>query len=199
MPPTDHPNFERIDSILRGAARVFGAKGFAATTMREVARETGASLGSIYYHFRDKNDVLRAIICRNLGRVQDSLVSRLEGVADPRLRLQAFVENHVAFFALHLDEMRVMSHELDTLRGAPGKEVATLRKSYTERARSILAELRPDLSGDEIQVATLALFGMLNWTYRWYHTLPEGIDAAGLAKRMAAVFLDGFSQRPSCH
>lgn len=190
----DDPNRERLDAILSGAARVFGAKGYAATSMREVARETGASLGSIYWHFENKEDLLRALICGNFQRVSESLDARLEGLEDPRAELEAFVENHVEFFARHLDEMRVMSHELDTLRGEAGREVATLRRSYTERARDILERLRPDLADDEIQVATLSLFGMLNWTYRWFHTLPAGTSTRTLARSMALIFLDGLAR-----
>ena len=63
----------RVEAILSGAARVFGQKGFAATTMREVVAETGASLGSIYHHFGSKDGILREILCGNFRRVLDSI------------------------------------------------------------------------------------------------------------------------------
>ena len=88
-----------------------------------------------------------------------------------------------------------MSHELDSLSGAAGDEVVRLRRAYTQVAREILERLRPDLSRDDLQVATLSLFGMLNWTYRWFHTLPKDTDAAALGRRMAALFSDGFVAR----
>jgi TetR/AcrR family transcriptional regulator len=194
--PRDEPNVQgasRADAILLGAARVFSAKGFAAASMREVAQASGASLGSIYHHFENKDDILRAIICENFRRVAGSVEERLKGVREPRQQLELFVENHVEFFARHLDEMRVMSHELDSLAGEAGEEVVKLRRAYTQVARDILRRLRPDLSRSDLQVATLSLFGMLNWTYRWFHTLPQGTDAAALGRRMAALFVDGFA------
>lgn len=183
----------RVESILAGAARVFSRKGFAAASMREVAEECGASLGAIYHHFPGKEHILRAILGGNFKRVMDSLDERLQGVSEPSRQLEVFVENHVEFFALHLDEMRVMSHELDTLEDEAGEEVALRRRAYTQRAREILSRLRPDMSREDLQVATLSLFGMLNWTYRWFHTLPEGTDAATLGRRMAVLFRDGFA------
>lgn len=195
VPPGEPGGATRLDAILLGAARVFSAKGFAAASMREVAQASGASLGSIYHHFENKDDILRAIICGNFRRVSDSVKDRIDGVQEPRRRLELFVENHVEFFARHLDEMRVMSHELDSLDGAAGEEVVRLRRAYTQVAREILESLRPDLSRDDLQVATLSLFGMLNWTYRWFHTLPKETDAAALGKRMAALFADGFVAR----
>lgn len=182
----------RVESILGAAARVFSEKGFAATTMREVAKESGASLGSIYHHFESKEEILRAIMVQNFQRVSQSLEEKLRLVTEPRRALELFVENHVAFFARHLDEMRVMSHELDTLGGTAGEEVAELRRAYTATLRDTLARLRPDLSSGDLRIATLCLFGMLNWTYRWFHTLPTEVDPARLGRRMAALFLDGF-------
>jgi len=182
----------RPDAILAGAARVFSAQGYAATSMREIAAETGASLGSIYHHFTSKEDLLRSILCENFRRVDETLAERLDSVADPREALVAAVENHVAFFARHLDEMRVMSHELDTLTGEAGAEVADLRRRYSARVTDILRRLRPDLSEGDLRIASLCLFGMVNWTYRWFHTLPSEVDAGRLGRRMAGLFLDGF-------
>lgn len=185
----------RVESILAGAARVFGRKGFAPASMREVAEECGASLGAIYHHFPGKDAILHAILCENFERVGESLERRLVGVEDPRRQIEIFVTNHVEFFARHLDEMRVMSHELDTLTGGMGEDVAQHRRAYAQRARQILSRLRPRMPKAELQLATLSLFGMLNWTYRWFHTLPRGTDAAALGERMAALFLDGFAPR----
>lgn len=184
---------KRVDSILAGAAEAFSKSGFAATSMRQIAKATDTSLGAIYYHFDGKESILRAIIASNFRRVQESLDERLEGIDDPQAAFDVFVANHIEFFARHLDEMRVMSHELDTLTGEAGAEIATLRRSYTERARAILSDLRPDMDPAERQVALLCLFGMLNWTYRWFHTVEPGLAPADLATQMATLFLRGFS------
>lgn len=184
----------RFEAIRTAAARAFSANGFASTTMREIARQADASLGSIYYHFESKEEILRAIICDNFRRVQENLDGRLEGIDGPRERLEAFVDNHIRFFADHLDEMRVMSHELDTLAGDAGSEVAELRRAYTRRAVDILARLRPDLGERELLIAALSLFGMLNWTYRWFHVVESEIEPEELARRMSRLFLEGFAE-----
>ena len=53
--------------------------------------------------------------------------------------------------------------------------------------------LQPRMPNADLQVATLALFGMLNWTCRWWHALPKSMNAAALGRRMARLFLDGFA------
>jgi AcrR family transcriptional regulator len=187
----------RVQVILAGAAEVFSQRGFAATSMRQLARHTGASLGSIYYHFENKEAILGAIICGNFRRVSESLDVRLAGVEDPRVALEVFVGNHLLHFSRHLPEMRVMSHELDTLQGEAGEEVMQLRRAYTRRARELVARLRPELTAEQLRVATLSLFGMLNWSYRWYHTLSPGTSPARLGQYMASLFLDGLLAHPA--
>lgn len=182
----------RVEVILAGAAAAFSRNGFAATTMRQIAGATGSSLGGIYHHFDGKEAILRQIIAGNFRRVIESLDERLADVDDPEQAFEIFVANHVSFFAAHLDEMRVMAHELDTLDGEAGEEVARLRRAYTERARGILHALRPELDEEALRIDALCLFGMLIWTYRWFHALEEGIDVQTLAHRMARLYLDGF-------
>ena len=186
----------RADAILAGAARAFAARGYAATSMRAVAQATGASLGSIYHHFGSKEGLLRAIMTTNFRRVRVALEERLTEAVDPRAAIEIFVENHVGFFTRDLDAMKVMSHELSTLHGPAGAEVRALRDAYTERARDFLRRLRPDMGRDELEVATLCFFGMLNWTYRWVHALPSTTSAQQLAQQMARLFLEGFAAAP---
>lgn len=184
---------DRVESILSAAAEVFSRKGFAATSMRAIAKRSGASLGSIYYHFEGKDDLLRELICAHFRRVQEALDRRLDRRLEPREELAVFIANHVGFFADHLDAMRVMSHELDTLQGAAGREVAAQRQAYSRRLVGILARVRPELSAGELRLHALCLFGMLNWTYRWFHTVDPAIGPGGLAARMTRLFLDGFN------
>lgn len=64
MPKRIHlPPDERREQIVRGALQVFAEKGFDATTNKEIARAAGiASPGLIYHYFRDKLDLLRAVV-----------------------------------------------------------------------------------------------------------------------------------------
>jgi AcrR family transcriptional regulator len=65
------------DEILKAAASLFSLKGYAGTTMAEIADAVGIRGPSLYYHFSDKADVLKA-----LAGVGLSLAS--EGLQDPR-------------------------------------------------------------------------------------------------------------------
>ena len=47
--------------ILNAAARTFRAKGYAATTLNEIAEATNMRAGSLYYHFDSKEQLVEAV------------------------------------------------------------------------------------------------------------------------------------------
>ena len=72
-------------------------------------------------------------------------------------------------------EMKVLSHEAESLAGDLHAHVSTKKEKYTKLARKILKEIQQQQSNAQeidLTVATYALFGMMNWIYNWYD--PKG-------------------------
>ncbi|MDP2135665.1 MAG: helix-turn-helix domain-containing protein, partial [Sulfuritalea sp.] len=59
-PAAEEPN--RRADIVRAAGRLFAEKGYAATTIRDIAGAVDMQSGSPFYHFRTKHDMLRAVV-----------------------------------------------------------------------------------------------------------------------------------------
>jgi TetR/AcrR family transcriptional regulator, cholesterol catabolism regulator len=118
----------------------------------------------------------------------------LEEVNDPIARLSLFIENHLSFFAANMAEMKVLSHEAESLRGDLHAHVSTRKDNYTKLARRILQEVQNTSESKQpvdLTVATYALFGMMNWIYNWYD--PEGkLKVHDLAQQLTQLFLGGF-------
>jgi AcrR family transcriptional regulator len=53
---------QKLESIIAAAEKLIAQKGFAATSIPEIAREAGCSVGLIYTRFKDKDDLLRYVI-----------------------------------------------------------------------------------------------------------------------------------------
>src|SRR5256886_280552 len=107
------PYDERLDQFLSRAGRVFADRGYHSTTMRDLAAATDMSLAGMYYYMRGKEELLHRIQERCFTRVlagAGAVLRRLEH-AEPVERLHAFIRHHVAFFAAHMAEMKVLSHE----------------------------------------------------------------------------------------
>ena len=185
---------QKLEFILRTAARIFAEKGYHPTTMRDISRATNVSLAGLYYYCKSKEELLFLIQDNCFGRVLARLEERLLETGDPAGRLRVVVENHLSFFAANMAEMKVLSHEADALAGELHAKVSTKKQQYTRRVRGILAELQARGGGGakiDLTVATYALFGMMNWIYNWYD--PRGaLSVADLVENVARLFLRGF-------
>lgn len=59
----------RKNEILDVAERLFGTKGFESTSTSDILNEIGIARGTLYYHFKSKEDILDAMISRMMGRL----------------------------------------------------------------------------------------------------------------------------------
>ena len=177
----------RLEHLLRTAARVFADRGYHATTMRDLARASGMSLAGMYYYVRSKDALLRLVQERCFDRVTAGARDALAGISDPAARLRAFVRHHVLYFVRHMAEMKVLSHEADSLAGAAGRALRVKKKAYSRQLVDLVAAASaPDRGRDECAVTAYGLFGMMNWIYTWYR--PGGaLPPEALADRFAEV------------
>ncbi|HBB88792.1 MAG TPA: hypothetical protein DC047_14365 [Blastocatellia bacterium] len=185
---------QKLEFILRNAARIFAEKNYHSTTMRDISRATNVSLAGLYHYCKSKEELLFLIQDNCFGRVLESLEERLRTETDPLARLRIFIENHLSFFAANMAEMKVLSHEAESLDGDLHAHVSTKKDKYTKLARRILKELQQtETIGPQVDltVATYALFGMMNWIYNWYD--PKGkLKVSELVENVTRLFLHGF-------
>jgi AcrR family transcriptional regulator len=187
---------QKLELILRTSARIFAEKSYHSTSMRDISRATGVSLAGLYHYCKSKEELLFLIQDHCFGRVQERLEQRIKIINDPFERLRTLIDNHLSFFATNMAEMKVLSHEADSLRGELRDQVSGKKQRYTKLARRILAELQEQRKAKDrrpinLTVATYALFGMMNWIYNWYD--PRGkIKVSDLSENVARLFLNGF-------
>src|SRR6476659_10662685 len=140
---------QKLEFILRNAARIFADKSYHSTSMRDISRETNVSLAGLYHYCKSKEELLFLIQDNCFGRVLERLEQRLEGVGDPINKLGIFIENHLSFFAANMSEMKVLSHEAESLRGDLYTHVSTRKDKYTKLARQILFEVQQTHESEE--------------------------------------------------
>src|SRR5947199_8904143 len=157
---------QKLEHILRTSARIFAAKSYHSTSMRDISRATGVSLSGLYHYCKSKEELLFLIQDHCFGRVSESLEQRIKDIDDPFDKLRVFIDNHLSFFAANMAEMKVLSHEAESLEGDLHKHVATKKEKYAKLARKVLREIQEQngkRAGVDLTVATYALFGMMNW------------------------------------
>lgn len=195
---TDFTRYDqKLEFILRTSARIFAEKGYHSTSMRDISRATEVSLAGLYYYCKSKEELLFLIQDNCFGRVHERLLERLRETTDGVAKLRLVIENHLSFFAANMAEMKVLSHEADSLAGEMHAHVTGRKQQYTRLVRRILAEVQGaqgtghDVQKLDLTVATYALFGMMNWIYNWYD--PRGkLSVNDLVDNLTRLFLSGF-------
>lgn len=188
---------EKLDALLAAAARVFAQRGYHQTSMRDLARESGVSLSGLYYYVDSKEELLFLIQDRSFAAVLEGMRSALEGVEAPVDRLARFIDSHLDYFASHMSEMKVLSHEAGALSGAFLARVNEKKHEYTRTLMDILADVERVQGPAHVnrRIATYALFGMMNWIYNWYDPLGD-LSVEVLSQSVCRLFLGGYVGMP---
>ncbi len=178
-PATRHYD-EKLQQILKTAAKIFAEKGFHRTSVRDIARATEMSLAGLYYYFTTKEELLYLIQERCFATLLERWDEAAKPESDVRTRIRLFAENHLSFFWHNMHEMKVMAHEDESLTGEFNEKILVLKRRYAKVLMDLIAELQDRQGGRalDLRVATFSLFGMMNWIYTWYQpkrdlSLPE--------------------------
>ena len=105
---------KRREQMIRGAVKLFKEKGFHRTTTREIAKEAGFSIGTLYEYIRTKEDVLYLVCDSIYNEVHNRLLSLPieQGTIDG---LQAAIKQYFHLIDDMSDEFLVMYQESKSL------------------------------------------------------------------------------------
>jgi TetR/AcrR family transcriptional regulator, cholesterol catabolism regulator len=181
----------RRDQILEEAARLFGRRGYHATSMRDIGQATGLLAGSLYAHISSKEDLLHRIVLEAAHTFLDGLEAIRAEDLTPEDRLRKAMRAHVAVVASNVDAAWVFHHEWKALTGERREEIRRLRRRY-ER---LWDEIVRDLPGAaDPRFARLLVLSAANWTYTWYR--PDGpLSPDEVADRFTDLLLAGLGTR----
>jgi len=181
----------RRAELLRAAARLFVEKGFDATTTRDIAEAVGMRSGSPFYHFRSKQDLLKAAMIEGLDAGNARLRAAIEGIVDPERRLRILVRTHLGTLLEGDCRSPLLVNEMRALDAAAHAEIVQAFDRYQVPWQQTLDEL--EKAGKLASAAPpvrLLLFGMLNWSSHWYRADGD-LSVDELADATVAMLLHG--------
>ncbi len=182
--------------ILATAARMFRSSGFQATTMRRIAEATGLEAGSIYYHFRSKEQILDEVLDIGLRQLFDemaAIVAEAEGAGRPfRATFARMLDAHLNFLLHRSDFTSANIRNYPMLSEERRRAHRPLRRAYADLWGDFLGRAQAaGLVRSDIAVAPVRQFilGAMNWTVEWYDVARHPVS--DLSERMATLLLDG--------
>jgi TetR/AcrR family transcriptional regulator, cholesterol catabolism regulator len=180
----------RRDQILEEAARLFGRRGYHATSMRDIGEASGMLAGSLYAHISSKEDLLYEVVLRAANRFLNEVGAIAEEDASSQERLRRAMRAHVAVVASNVDAAWAFHHEWKALSGDRLEEVRRLRRRYERLWDGIVRDLP---GARDPRFARLLVLSAANWTYTWYR--PDGPLAPDeVADRFTDLLLAGLGR-----
>jgi AcrR family transcriptional regulator len=187
----------RREELVKVAAEVFQEKGYQAATLNDVAEKVGTDRASLYYYVGSKQELFEEV-------VQDVLEANLKEARrikkedlPPAEKLTKLVRTMMVSYERNYPFTYVYIQEDMSRVGAQDSEWARTMSSRTRSFEKIVkgfiedgiaaGEFRSDIPSE---IAANGLYGMLNWTHRWFHP-GRGADATQIAESFASLFLEG--------
>jgi AcrR family transcriptional regulator len=180
--------------ILATAARLFRERGYAETSLRDIAALVGIKAGSIYYHFASKEEIATEVMNEGIRVVSDAVTEALTALprsAKPPDRLRCAIDAHLSalleasvFTSAHI---RIYGYVPAEVR----KAAAKARAGYDGVWKSLLDELSASghiRRGTDLTLLRLAILGTLNWSLEWYDV------EARSPHEIAGAFFDIFTR-----
>lgn len=178
----------RRDDVLEAAASLFANKGYAATSIRDIAHEVGILSGSLYYHFASKEELLLEAHARGVAQVTEAVQLALADAADePWIRMSAACRAHLEVLLGRSPFSQVITPQFPShFDGDVRVTLLEQRESYEAIFRDLVKALPlPDCVNP--RHFRLALLGALNWTPTWYQ--PGGADSpSNIARGIVDAF-----------
>lgn len=191
--------------ILDAAADAFMVRGFANTTIDDIAEQVGATKGLIYYHFRSKFDIFLAVYQEGMRRVSERVQPHESKSGTGHQRLVAMAVAHLENLMTELGYHHVV-HQGVRYQGSTALKVQQrdalaalneLRRDYERMFRRVIAEGIADgsLRPVDVELAARTLLSNLNAVDVWYRKRDgqSAEDIRALARRVVDLLVGGMA------
>lgn len=192
--------------VLQAAATVFMERGFAATSVDDIAEVLGSTKGRIYHYYRSKADVFVDLLMLSMtdlvGRVGE-IAGRKDLAPDQRLYVAARMHAMVMMTDSARSRVAIQGAEMHLMRDAGVKQrnalqaFVVMRDEYEQVFADIIQEgVQSGVFRDvDPRLAAKPVLGALNWINMWYRPRNTA-DPEVIADEFAQFVVNGLRQLP---
>jgi AcrR family transcriptional regulator len=178
--------------ILKTAAGMLAQKGYHQTTVEEIARALGVAKGTIYYHFKNKEELYLAIIQEGVCLLEEQMVLNISGAKTAPEKIKkiiggmlAFIENESDLVFLFIKELCGTDIQRDVLAKMLSGSLGLIRGIIDEgTADGSFSEVNPEITAS-------SLYGMIAVTALHYLSYAKSIPHNEVKTAVEQVFFKG--------
>jgi TetR/AcrR family transcriptional regulator, cholesterol catabolism regulator len=192
MPTPQRKRASKKGLILRKAAAMFREKGFAATSMRDLAEAVGIEAASLYNHIRSKNEILEAI-CFDVANIFNTNMDELDTSSQKSItKIENLLRFHIKQMIENYEEVYVADREWKHLDEPYLSNFQTQRRNYRKKFAGIIEEgiTKGEIRKIDAPTAVLIILHAVSGIESWHRSKAK-ISAEELEDNMLAIMIDG--------
>ena len=182
----------RRHEIINASIDIFYEYGYHKASMRDIARKVGVTQASLYYHFRNKEEICYTIVNRASNDLLLTLKSILKQEKDPIEKLKDIIIGQILMIKTRRKEVKILIEDKKFLSAELNKLIKDQEKMTFDIFKSNMEALKKQgkIRDFDLTTATFGIFGMINWLYHWYR--PNGkLSLEELAEHIVNILFYG--------
>lgn len=178
--------------ILEKAAHLFHKRGYAATSIRDIAREMGMESASLYNHIKSKQEILQSFLIPLAKQYTKSIHEINAAPLTSIEKLERIIASQVRITIENTDGVSLIPNEWVHLDGDALGEFIEMRNEYEQVFKAIFEEAINDgfIRPVNIEIASFSILSTLRWLYSWY-SKNKNINTLELEKELVINLIGG--------
>jgi TetR/AcrR family transcriptional regulator, cholesterol catabolism regulator len=193
------PAHDRRAAIAEMAARLFDERGYHSTSMEDIAENVGLRKPSLYHYFKSKDEILFYVHNRMIDLILDRHERRRSaGVESSGSTIRSMMRDIIELMETHPGHLRVFFEHHRELPEDYQRMIRTKRNQFRQHVSDVIRQGIADgeFRDVDVDLTTLAVLGMSNWTYQWLHPgSPHSVER--VTDHFWEIFMRGVSTDPS--
>jgi AcrR family transcriptional regulator len=184
------------EAVLRAAAQAFNENGFHATSLDDIAEHLGVTKPTLYYYFKNKDEILFECVRVGLGMLKQA-ISDIDTPDSTVLdKLIAAMRKYAEIITMDFGMCLVRVGE-DPLPPESRKKLRRLKAGIDREFRNLIQQGidKGVLAPVDAKIAAFTIAGALSWIGKWYR--PDGpLSPEEIADQCIAVLMNGVARQP---
>ncbi|MCV7222097.1 TetR/AcrR family transcriptional regulator [Mycolicibacterium elephantis] len=194
------------NEVLIAAADAFTARGYAATSIDDIADRLNATKGRVYHYFRTKGEIFVGIHKRAIELSFRAIDEAVAGETSATGKLRKMAEAHAMLMMSEPTFMGLAARHLEMSLASEGRtrqrdinEILELRRKYESQFEQVIAEgmKSGEFGAKDSDLMAKAVLGTLNWMSMWYspRTARTEEEKRTIASSLAEFVINGLAPR----
>jgi len=181
---------KRKSSIAKIGAKLFSKKGFAETSMDDIAAAAKLSKGGIYHYFSSKTEVLFFILDNFMDIVLKDLGEGLAGIDGSLEKVRELIFQHIDQYPKYMAEATILFHEVQNLPPKYYKKIIEKEREYNRITHNVLSEyFGSSMKKNQVTAVTFILLGICNSIYAYNPENP--VSPKQMSQMIFDILVDG--------